>query len=75
MNHTLAKELPLYFKKNHNSNGWYMGSNTNEGPREFNVKLDFLDPDRIYIAEIFRDSDNADWRTNLYGFSIEEMEV
>jgi alpha-glucosidase len=39
------------------------------------VPLDFLDPGEAYTAEIYRDGDNADWKTDPYDLVIEEREL
>jgi len=62
-------------RKDRNSDDWYLGSITNEQERTFIVDLDFLDDGRVYIAEIYRDSDDADWDSNPYGFITETKEV
>jgi len=43
---------------------WYLGSITDENPRTFRIRLDFLDPGRDYAAYVYADAPNADWRTN-----------
>lgn len=62
-------------RKDRNSEHWYLGSITNEEPREFVFTLDFLTEGESYIAQIYRDSDDADWTDNPYGFIAEEMDV
>jgi alpha-glucosidase len=62
-------------RKDRNSEDWYLGSVTNEEPREFVFSLDFLTEGESYIAQIYRDSEDADWEDNPYGFVTEEMEV
>jgi len=52
-----------------------LGSITDEEPREFTFTLDFLNEGDSYIAQIYRDSDDADWDSNPYGFVVEEIEV
>ncbi len=37
---------------------------TNEKKRDFDLPLKFLDKNKSYVAEIYRDGDNADWKTN-----------
>lgn len=37
--------------------------------------LIFLDNGKHYVAEIHRDSDDADWDSNPYGFITETKEV
>ena len=62
-------------RKDRNSEDWYLGSITDEEPREFTFTLDFLNEGDSYIAQIYRDSDDADWDSNPYGFVVEEIEV
>ncbi len=54
---------------------WYLGSITNEQGRTLQTPLTFLSPGRKYIAEIYRDADDADWRTNPTAYTIERREV
>jgi alpha-glucosidase len=39
------------------------------------TSLDFLDPEREYIAEIYADADDADWESNPLAINIYEREV
>ncbi len=49
---------------------WFLGSITDENPRELGASLDFLTPGVIYTAEIYSDKTDADWKTNPYGLDI-----
>jgi alpha-glucosidase len=62
-------------RKDRNSNDWYLGSVTDENARTLEVRLDFLDPDRSYRAQIYRDGANADWRTHAFAIAIERRAV
>src|SRR6056297_2678147 len=62
-------------RKDRNSDDWYLGSMTDENARQFEINLTFLDSDTRYVAEIYRDSDDADWESNPYGFVTESKEV
>jgi alpha-glucosidase len=62
-------------RKDRNGPDWYMGSLTDENGRTFQASLDFLDPGRRYIAEIYRDGPEAHWKTRPYDIVIEEMPV
>jgi alpha-glucosidase len=62
-------------RKDRNSPDWYLGSITDEEARTFDISLDFLVEGKKYIAEIYRDGENADWKTNPYEIVIEETEV
>lgn len=64
-----------FARKDRGSDDWYIGSITDENPRAFDVSLDFLEPNRSYLAQIYRDADNADWKTNPHGITIETREL
>ena len=61
-------------RKDRNSDDWYLGSVTDENARTLQVQLDFLDPDRSYRAQIYRDGANADWRTHPQAIAIERRD-
>ncbi len=46
-------------RKDRHSDDWYLGATTNDDAREILVKLDFLDPKKTYIAEIYQDGEGA----------------
>lgn len=54
---------------------WFLGALTNEQPRDLSLKLDFLDPQRRYEAQIYRDGPNADWQRAPYDMVIERRPV
>jgi len=54
---------------------WYLGSITDEVGRTLETPLNFLDRDRVYVAEIYRDADDADWKKNPTAYEIDKMEV
>jgi alpha-glucosidase len=54
---------------------WYLGSVTDEAGRILDVDLNFLDRGRQYIAEIYRDADDADWKAKPDAYTIEQCEV
>jgi len=62
-------------RKDRNSDAWYVGSLTDENGRLLSVPLSFLDPGREYLAEIYRDGDDAHWRTNPFAFVRETRTV
>ncbi len=73
--HASVGEYVTIVRKDRNSNDWYLGSITDEEAREFSILLDFLDEGVSYTAQIYRDSDDADWVSNPYGFVVEEVDV
>ena len=58
---------------------WYLGGITDETPREFSVKLDFLTPGKTYDAIIYADAKDAsgipDASYNPYGYTITTKKV
>ncbi|WP_308815216.1 glycoside hydrolase family 97 protein [Sphingomonas sp. GV3] len=63
-------------RKDKASDDWYLGSITNEAGRSLTVPLDFLDAGRRYTAEIYRDGDGADYRTEArHAIAIEKRPV
>ena len=54
---------------------WFLGAITNEDARQVEVELNFLDANKQYEAQIYRDGDNAQWETNPYDYVIETKTV
>jgi len=59
-------------RKARGSPNWFLGAVGDEQERQFDVALDFLEPGRRYRAEIYRDGDTADYRTNPRDIVIEQ---
>ena len=62
-------------RKAKGSPDWFLGAVGDEQERRFDVPLSFLDPGRRYRAEIYRDGDDADYRTNPRAIVIEQRTV
>jgi alpha-glucosidase len=62
-------------RKQRGGDGWFIGSMTNEKKRDLEMPLNFLDAKRSYVAEIYRDADDADWDTNPIAYKIEKKLV
>jgi alpha-glucosidase len=56
-------EFATIVRKAKGTNDWYLGAISDESARTMEIALDFLDPGRRYVAEIYRDGDDADFRT------------
>ncbi len=54
---------------------WFVGAVTDENSRTQSVALSFLEPGQSYDATIYRDADNADWKTNPAAYVVEKMPV
>ncbi|WP_159709886.1 glycoside hydrolase family 97 protein [Sphingomonas sp. AX6] len=63
-------------RKERGGDGWYLGAVGDEQARRSSVKLDFLDAGRTYRAEIYRDGEDADYRTDKrHSIRIEQRNV
>jgi len=62
-------------RKSKGTNDWYVGAITDENGRQLNISFDFLSPDKKYQATIYRDAENADWKTNPQACKIETRAV
>lgn len=75
----LAGEVGDYVaiaRKDRNGPDWFLGAVTDENPRSIEVKLDFLAPGKRYEAQIYRDGDDADYRTEKrHSIAIEKRTV
>ncbi|MCA9238222.1 MAG: glycoside hydrolase family 97 protein [Planctomycetales bacterium] len=54
---------------------WYLGAITDERERKLSVPLTFLEVDRQYVAEIYRDADDADWQSHPTAYVVESRPV
>ena len=68
-------EHAVFARKDRNSDAWFIGGLTNEAERTSVLKLDFLDAGKSYLLQLYRDSDDAHWESNPYGFVVEEKSV
>jgi len=76
--HMLNGEIGEYVtiaRKQRGGEDWFIGSMTNEKKRNFDLPLTCLAKNKSYIAEIYRDGDDADWKANPYACKIEKRLV
>ena len=74
----LAGEIGDYVavaRKQRGTPDWYLGALTDESPRTLTLPLGFLDAGARYVAEIWRDGPEADWKTRPYDLVLEERAV
>ena len=64
-----------YARKDKFSDNWFIGSITDENPRQFDFTLDFLDNGASYVATIYADGPGAHWVKNPYPVSISKVKV
>lgn len=62
-------------RKERGGDNWYLGALTDEDGRTLSVPLSFLDEGRRYTAQIYRDGDQAHWKTAPQDIVIEERTV
>jgi len=65
-------DYSVFVRKDRNSSDWYVGCITDEKERFMNFALSFLEPNTTYLAQIYSDGDNAEWKTNPTSFKYEE---
>jgi alpha-glucosidase len=68
-------EFVVFARQKRDGNDWYLGALTGEKARRLSVPLAFLEEGQTYVAEIYRDGDDAHWRSAPYEMIIEESTV
>lgn len=68
-------DLAVFARKTRGSPVWFIGAVGDENERRCDVPLSFLDAGRRYRAEIYRDGDDADYRTNPRSMVVEQRTV
>jgi len=58
-------------RKERGGEDWYLGAVSDEEMRNVQLTFEFLDADRAYRAEIYRDGIEADWKKNPNDITIE----
>ena len=62
-------------RKSKGTENWFLGAITDESPLMKNTSLEFLNPQTKYVATIYRDAANADWKSNPEAYVIEKFLV
>ncbi|WP_418496245.1 glycoside hydrolase family 97 protein [Coprobacter sp.] len=62
-------------RKKKGEDEWFVGSITDENKRISNIRLDFLDPDKNYIATVYADGEDADYETHPQSYTIKNYRV
>lgn len=62
-------------RKEKGTGNWFIGGITDENKHSASVALDFLDKGKKYVATIYADADNADYKTNPEAYKIEKFVV
>lgn len=59
-------------RKAKGSNNWFVGGITDENARAAEFKLDFLDADKKYVATLYADGKDADYKENPTSYQIKK---
>jgi alpha-glucosidase len=62
-------------RKDRHSDDWYLGAITDENGRVLEIELSFLDSGVRYLAEIYADRRDADWKTNPDHYVIRQETI
>jgi glucan 1,4-alpha-glucosidase len=62
-------------RKEKGKDNWYVGSITDENSRIIDIPLGFLDADKKYVATVYADGKDADWKKNPEAYSIQQLPV
>ncbi|MEE8391240.1 MAG: glycoside hydrolase family 97 catalytic domain-containing protein, partial [Anaerolineae bacterium] len=57
-------------RQDRNSEDWYIGSITDEQGRTLEAACTFLEPERKYVAEIYADGADADWKSDPLSINV-----
>lgn len=68
-------EYAMFARRQRGAEEWFLGAVTDETARALQVQLSFLEPDRVYHAEIYRDGTRAHWKTAPFDFVRETRQV
>lgn len=74
LNAAVGDYVTIARRQKHSEN-WFIGSMTDETPRQFTAKLDFLEAGKTYEATIYEDGKGADYMKNPYPVNIRTVKV
>lgn len=68
-------DLIVIARRAKGSAAWFVGGVTDENRRTAELRLDFLDPEKSYVATLYADAPDADYRTNPEAYTIRTGKV
>ena len=68
-------EFVTIARKQRGSEDWFVGGITDEKGRDMGLSLTFLPKERPYVAEVYDDAGDADWKTNPFAYKLEKKLV
>lgn len=57
-------------RKAKNTDNWFIGNTSDENGHSSRIRLSFLDPGRQYVATVYEDAPDADWKENPCAYRI-----
>lgn len=64
-----------YARKDKNSENWFVGRTNDEEKRTSNIRFDFLEKGKDYVAIVYKDAKDAHWETNPKAYEIIKYKV
>ena len=68
-------DLIVIARRAKGSAAWFVGGVTDENRRTAEFSFDFLDPEKSYVATLYADAPDADYRTNPEAYTIRTGKV
>lgn len=68
-------DLIVIARRAKGSSAWFVGGVTDENRRTAELRLDFLDPEKSYVATLYADAPDANYRTNPEAYTIRTGKV
>ena len=62
-------------RKEKNTDKWFLGSVNGNDSRTSNIKFDFLDAGRTYLATIYADAPDANFKTKPQAYTVKKVKV
>ena len=62
-------------RKDKHSDDWYVGAITDENARNATIDMSFLPKGQKFVATIYEDAPDADWKTNPQAYKIRTINV
>ncbi|HHH54109.1 MAG TPA: glycoside hydrolase family 97 protein, partial [Bacteroidetes bacterium] len=62
-------------RKQKGSENWFVGTISDEHPREININFNFLKNRQNYTAIIYKDTKNSNWKSNPDDYQIDTLEI
>lgn len=62
-------------RKAKNTDNWFVGNTAGNNKFTSNIMFDFLDPGKVYMATIYADGKDADYKTNPQAYTIRKVLV